>query len=61
VKELNRNWGISVTAVVLAHEITHVLEGTRRHSSTGIMKARWDNHDNFEIGRQTLLPRTISI
>jgi hypothetical protein len=54
VKELNRNWGISVMAVVLAHEITHVLEGRRRHSSTGIMKARWDNHDSFEISRQTL-------
>ena len=54
VKEFGRNWGISAMAVVLAHEITHVLEGTRRHSSTGIMKARWDNHDSFEIGRQTL-------
>jgi hypothetical protein len=54
VKELNRNRGMSVMAVVLAHEITHVLEGTRRHSSTGIMKARWDDHDNLEIGRQTL-------
>ena len=54
VKELNRSLGISVMAVVLAHEITHVLEGINRHSATGIMKARWDNHDNFEIGRQTL-------
>ncbi len=56
VKELNRNLGISVMAVVLAHEITHVLEGINRHSvtATGIMKARWDNHDNLEIGRQTL-------
>jgi hypothetical protein len=44
VKELNRNRGMP------AHEITHVLEGIDRHSATGIMKARWDNHDNFEIG-----------
>ena len=54
VKEANRNRGISVMAVVLAHEITHVLEGTTRHSSTGIMKALWDDHDTFEIGLQTL-------
>ena len=62
VKELNRNRGISVMAVVLAHEITHVLEGIDRHSATGIMKARWDNHDYFEMAaRPLLLPRTISI
>jgi hypothetical protein len=54
VKDLNRSRGISVMAVVLAHEITHVLEGIDRHSATGIMKARWDNHDYLEIGRQTL-------
>ena len=27
---------------VLAHEITHVLQGTARHSDSGLMKAHWD-------------------
>jgi len=30
---------------VLAHEIGHVLQGTDLHSPTGVMKARWDDHD----------------
>ena len=30
---------------VLAHEITHVLEGVPRHSDGGVMKARWDRRD----------------
>ena len=30
---------------VLAHEITHVLEGVPRHSDGGVMKARWDRID----------------
>lgn len=30
---------------VLAHEITHVLEGVPRHSERGVMKARWDRSD----------------
>jgi len=58
VDELNRNRGLSVLASVLAsvlvHEITHVLEGISRHSSTGIMKARWDYRDYFEMSRKSL-------
>uniref|UniRef100_Q01P43 Uncharacterized protein n=1 Tax=Solibacter usitatus (strain Ellin6076) TaxID=234267 RepID=Q01P43_SOLUE len=30
---------------VLAHEITHVLEGVPRHSERGVMKARWEHSD----------------
>ncbi len=30
-----------VLGYVLAHEITHVLQGICRHSDTGIMKAHW--------------------
>jgi hypothetical protein len=37
--ELHRNHTSLVMAHVLVHEITHVLEGISRHSSTGIMKA----------------------
>ena len=35
----------TVLAHVLAHEITHVLEGVARHSDTGIMKAVWSPAD----------------
>ena len=30
---------------VMAHELGHVLEGISRHSDSGLMKARWDDHD----------------
>ncbi len=32
-------------AHVLVHEITHVLEGTCRHSETGVLKASFTQHD----------------
>jgi hypothetical protein len=32
-------------AHVIAHEITHVLQGIDRHSDHGVMKARWDEWD----------------
>jgi len=32
-------------AHIVAHEIAHVLEGVARHSSTGVMKARWTWED----------------
>jgi hypothetical protein len=30
---------------VLAHEITHILQGISRHSASGVMKARWTIND----------------
>jgi hypothetical protein len=30
-----------VLGYVLAHEVTHLLEGISRHSATGVMKAHW--------------------
>jgi hypothetical protein len=36
-------------AHVLAHEITHMLEGTVRHSETGIMKAHWDVEEYTDL------------
>lgn len=36
-------------AYVLAHEIGHLLEGTARHSATGIMKAQWTPEDYSDI------------
>jgi hypothetical protein len=35
----------ALLAHVLAHEITHVLQQTNRHSADGVMKARWDRRD----------------
>jgi hypothetical protein len=32
-------------AHVLAHEITHILQGVARHSETGVMKAHWTSDD----------------
>jgi hypothetical protein len=34
---------------VLAHEIGHVLEGSSRHSETGVMKARWSLHETVNM------------
>jgi hypothetical protein len=34
---------------VMAHEITHVLEGISRHSAEGVMKAHWDLHDFYKM------------
>lgn len=36
-------------AHVLAHEITHVLEGTCRHSSEGVLKTHWDRQDEARM------------
>jgi hypothetical protein len=54
VQELNRNGVPSVLAHVVVHEITHVLEGIDWHSATGIMKARWDDNDYFQMRRKPL-------
>jgi hypothetical protein len=54
VQDANRNGGPSLMAHVLVHEITHVLEGISRHSATGIMKARWDDNDYFEMSCKPL-------
>jgi hypothetical protein len=40
---------------VLAHEITHVLEGVDRHSESGVMKAHWDALD-YQSMRYAPLP-----
>jgi hypothetical protein len=39
----------NVLAHVLVHEITHILQGTCRHSDTGVMKARWTHEDYMEM------------
>jgi hypothetical protein len=44
----------NVLAHVLVHEITHTLQGTCRHSDTGIMKARWNHQDFMEMRMKPL-------
>jgi len=45
-------------AHVLTHEITHVLQGLMRHSTEGIMKARWTQNDYAAmLCRQLVLTR----
>jgi hypothetical protein len=47
----------SFLAHVMAHEITHLLQGVCRHSATGVMKANW-NHDDFKAMCTGTLPFT---
>jgi hypothetical protein len=44
----------TLLAHVLVHEITHVLEGTDEHSSTGVMKAAWDAADYYSMMKTPL-------
>jgi hypothetical protein len=39
----------ALLAYVLVHEITHVLQGTDRHSEAGVMKAHWTADDRAAI------------
>ncbi len=34
---------------VMAHEITHILQGVARHSDAGVMKAAWTLAENRQI------------
>jgi hypothetical protein len=43
-----------VLGYVLAHEITHVLQGIPRHSDIGVMRARWTENDFRQMGIGTL-------
>jgi hypothetical protein len=44
----------ALLAYVLVHEITHVLQGTDRHSEEGVMKARWNLKDRSRIFERRL-------
>jgi hypothetical protein len=44
----------AVLAHVMTHEITHVLQGTGRHSETGVMKAHWDPQDFMRMAWKPL-------
>jgi hypothetical protein len=44
----------TLLAHVMAHEITHLLEGVARHSRTGVMKAHWDRDDLMQMAYEPL-------
>jgi hypothetical protein len=41
-------------AHVMAHEITHILQGVDRHAARGIMNARWTDKERFAMERSPL-------
>lgn len=43
-----------VIAHVMAHEITHILQGVNRHSESGVMKATWTLEDFSEMAIRPL-------
>lgn len=43
-----------VMAHVIAHEVSHILEGIVRHSEEGVMKARWSDNDLRAMERKPL-------
>ena len=45
----------ALLAHVMAHEIAHVLQGTSRHSESGILKARWSDTDRARMARFPLM------
>ena len=44
----------ALLAHVLVHEIVHIIQGIKRHSEEGMMKARWDAHDYLIMARKSL-------
>lgn len=43
-----------VFAHVMVHEITHILEGVKRHSEQGVMKAKWSKNDYAQMKTEPL-------
>jgi hypothetical protein len=48
------NWRGSILGHVIAHELTHVLQGIARHADQGLMKARWSEDDFQQMGVKPL-------
>jgi hypothetical protein len=45
---------MELLAHVMVHEITHILQGLARHSSAGIMNARWTERERLALERTPL-------
>ena len=39
---------------VIAHEVTHIVQGVLRHSESGVMKAHWTVSDHQQMSREPL-------
>ena len=61
VKAVSNGDFSTLLAHVLVHEITRVLQGTARHSETGIMKATFTPNDQHEMRRRPLTFEKIDI
>lgn len=44
----------AILAHVIAHELTHLIEGVSRHSATGVMKARWSAREMQEMANRPM-------
>ncbi len=51
---IDREESLVLLAHVMTHEITHILEGTARHSAEGVMKAHWTPADYSRMCRKPL-------
>lgn len=51
----------ALLAHVLVHEITHILEGTDRHSEEGVMKAHWTGRDFKQMMCRPLTFTTLDV
>ena len=49
VREVRPNKFSLVLAHVMVHEVAHILQGISRHSTSGVMKARWDSDDFLQM------------
>jgi hypothetical protein len=55
VKQSAKNNAVpQLLAYVLVHEIAHIFQNINRHSTAGIMKARWESAEYFDMSRGRL-------
>ena len=58
IRRFGKDLETNLLAHVLAHEITHILQGVARHSEEGIMKATWTQDDHGRMLHNQPLPFT---
>ena len=54
VREVRPNKFSLVLAHVMVHEVAHILQGISRHSTSGVMKARWESEDFLQMAWKPL-------
>jgi hypothetical protein len=52
---------IALLAYVIAHEIAHILQGTKRHSMEGVMKANWTLQDLEQMSSGSLSFKPVDV